>query len=260
MDMLIDTHIHLDYLPDPAAAIAVARRSGVGGWVVPGVAPRDWPKLLTLVSATPGAWAAPGVHPCSAADWRPEQARELARLAGASSTVAIGEVGLDGMNGPAREFQEAVFRQMIRIARETGRPLLVHARKATARLLQLLHEERAAEVGGIVHAYSGSIETARQLINLRFALGIGGVVTYPEALRLSEVVRRLPADWLVLETDAPDLAPVPHRGADNQPAWLKLVAERVAQLRGWDLAETARVTAANTRRVLHLKGQGEDES
>jgi TatD DNase family protein len=248
--MLIDTHIHLDALENLPEALAAARAGRIGHWVVPGIAPEGWPGLMAVVTATPGAWAAPGVHPQAAADWRPELAMELSRLAEEPRTVAIGEVGLDGQAGPDREIQEAVFRQMIGIARESGRPLLLHMRRATGRILELLRSERAFEVGGIAHAFSGSQETARQLIDLGFALGIGGVVTFPEARRLREAVLQAPAEGLVLETDAPDLAPHPHRGRTNRPEWLTLVAQQVAQLRGWTPDETARITSANARRIL----------
>jgi TatD DNase family protein len=147
---------------------------------------------------------------------------------------------------------------MIGIARDTGRPLLLHCRGTTGRLLGVLRSEGAAAVGGIAHAFSGSLETARQLIGLGFALGIGGVVTFPEARRLAEVVRTVPAEWLVLESDAPDLPPHPYRGHPNRPEWLALVAARVAELRGWTVAETARITTANARRVLHLPSGEED--
>ena len=257
--MLIDTHIHLDYLDGLPEALAAARAEGIAGWVVPGVTPEDWPRLMATVAATPGAWAAPGVHPQAAARWRPELRGELQQLAAEPRTVALGEVGLDGQAGPAAAVQEAVLRQMIGIARATGKPLLLHSRRATGRLLNLLRSERAAEVGGIAHAFSGSLETARQLIELGFALGIGGVVTFPDARRLAEIVRHVPAEWLVLETDAPDLPPHPHRGQTNRPEWLTLVAARVAELRGWTSAETASVTTANARRILQLP-QGEEDT
>ena len=256
--MLIDTHIHLDYLENMPEAVAMARACGIGGWVVPGVEPARWPQLLATVVATPGAWAAPGVHPQAAGNWQPELAGELHQLAADPLTVAIGEVGLDRKAGPALAIQEEVFRQMIRIARATGKPLLLHCRGATGHLFDVLRSERAAEVGGIAHAFSGSLETARQFIALGFALGIGGVATFPEARRLHEVVRSVPAEWLVLETDAPDLPPHPHRGGANRPEWLTLVAIRVAALRGWTMAETALITAANTRRVLRLPLPEED--
>lgn len=250
--MLFDTHIHLDYLDGRHQTLDLARASGISGWVTPGVAPGDWAKLMAAVDAVPGAWAAPGVHPRVADQWRPELAGDLLRLAEHPRTVAIGEVGLDRQTGLPPDVQEAVFRQMIGIARESGRPLLLHMRRATGRMLELLHAERASEVGGIAHAFSGSGDTARQLIDLGFALGIGGVATYPEARRLAEVVREVPAEWLVLETDAPDLAPAPHRGEKNRPEWLTLIADRVAQLRGWTPTETARITTVNARRVLRL--------
>jgi TatD DNase family protein len=127
-------------------------------------------------------------------------------------------------------------------------------------LLEVLRSERAAQVGGIAHAFSGSLETARHFIDLGFALGIGGVATFPAARRLHEVVRSVPAEWLVLETDAPDLPPHPHRGEANRPEWLALVAARVAALRGWTADETARITSANARRVLQLPAGGESAS
>lgn len=250
--MLIDTHIHLDCLAGLPQTLSEARRHGIDTWVVPGVAPERWPQLMTAVAATAGAWAAPGVHPQAAARWRPELAGALLHLAAQPQVVAIGEVGLDGMAGPDPSTQEAVFRQMIGIARDSGRPLLLHMRRATGRMLDLLRSERAETVGGIAHAFSGSLETARQLIDLGFALGIGGVVTFPDAQRLAGIVRTVPAEWLVLETDAPDLAPHPHRGMDNRPEWLALVAGRVAELRNWSLDETAGITARNARRILKL--------
>lgn len=257
--MLFDTHIHLDYLAGQPETLAAARTRGVGQWLVPGVVPRHWTRLMATVAAVPGAWAAPGVHPQAAADWRPELAGELLRLAADERTVAIGEVGLDGQVGPDMANQELVFRRMIGVARETGRPLLLHMRRATGKVLEVLHSERAFEVGGIAHAYSGSLETAKVLIDLGFALGIGGVVTYPGS-RLAGVVATLPAEWLVLETDAPDLAPHPHRGEDNRPEWLALIAARVAQLRGWSLDETARITTDNARRVLRLPASEESDT
>jgi TatD DNase family protein len=250
--MLIDTHVHLDHLADVPQSLAAARGCGVSAWVVPGVLPEQWPRLMATVAATAGAWAAPGVHPQHADQWHPHLLAQLRRLSGDARTVALGEVGLDGLAGPALPLQCEVFRQMVRLARETARPLLLHCRRATAPLLDVLRSERADEVGGIAHAFSGSLETARQLIDLGFAIGLGGVVTFPAARRLAGVVAALPAEWLVLESDAPDLPPHPHRGAANRPEWLTLIAEAVAARRGWTLAETARITSANACRILHL--------
>lgn len=251
--MLIDTHIHLDFLADLPQALIPARTAGVAAWVVPGVLPEDWSRLLATVTTVPGAFAAPGIHPQHSDHWRPQaDADNLRRLLADPRCIAVGEVGLDGKSGPEGSIQEAVFRQMIRLAREAGRPLLLHMRRATGRVLEILHEERAREVGGIAHAYSGSLETAHTLIDLGFALGIGRVVTFPEANRMAQVVRSVPQEWLLLETDAPDLPPYPHLGEANRPEWLTLIAERLGNLRDWSLAETARITTANARRVLRL--------
>lgn len=250
--MLIDTHIHLDWLADPPAQVAAARAAGVGSWVVPGVAPAGWEQLLAMVAATPGAWAAPGIHPLEAAAWDEEAGVRLEALLAGPHCAALGEVGLDRQSQVPLADQETVLRRQIAIARNHGKPLLLHCRGATGRLLESLRDERAGALGGIAHAFSGSLEVARQLIDLGFALGIGGVATFPEAHRLHAVIRQVPGEWLVLESDAPDLAPHPHRGALNRPEWLPLVAARVAELRGWSSEETARITTLNARRVLRL--------
>lgn len=251
MTDLIDTHIHLNFLASPHAQLAEARQAGVGAWVVPGTTPRRWPELMAMVAANPGAWGAPGVHPMAAAEWRPEEhAPVLRRLADDPRLVAIGEVGLDRKAAVSPTLQEELFVAMIRLARELDRPLLLHARGGTDRLLELLRREEAQRIGGICHAFNGSLDTARALAELGFVLGIGGVVTFAGARRLPELVQQVPAEWLVLETDAPDLPPEPYRGSDNRAAWLPLVAARVAALRGWSLAETARITTDNACRAL----------
>jgi len=252
MPVWFDSHIHLDALPEPAAAVAEASRLGVAGFVAPAVAPDGWMDLLATVRACPGSRAALGVHPLAAAQWLPEHDPALLSLAAAAEVVAIGEVGLDRQAAADAATQERVLRSMVRLARRLDLPLLLHCRRATGRLLELLREEEAGAVGGIWHAFNGSLETARQAIDLGFALGLGGVLTFPEARRLAEVVQQVPADWLVLETDAPDLAPHPHRGESNRPAWLPLIGARLAELRGWTPAETAALTTANARRVLRL--------
>jgi TatD DNase family protein len=193
------------------------------------------------------------MHPLAAGEWCPECERELQQLLVEPEVVAIGEIGLDALlPSPSLEMQEQVFRAQLRLAIAAGRPVLIHCRQATERLLRILHAEGAERVGGIFHAFSGSLETALDGIRLGFAIGIGGTVTYTNARRLPEVVKKVPAEWLVLETDAPDLAPHPHRGETNRPAWLPLVARRVAELRGWSAAETAHITTENAKRILQI--------
>jgi len=247
-----DTHLHLDAFDDLNRALDDARTAGIDGWVVPGVSPDSWAKIIALAEGHPGVHAAPGIHPMSADRYRPADAAALRRLLAHPRAIAVGEVGLDRQADVPWLVQEEVFVEMIRLARETDKPLLVHARKSIERILEILLREGAAEIGGIFHAFSGSVETAQRIIDAGFVLGIGGVVTWSDARRLPEVVRALPATAMVLETDAPYLTPEPHRGESNRPAYLALVAERVAELRNWSVEETVRVTTENARRVLKL--------
>jgi TatD DNase family protein len=251
---LFDTHVHLDRPPLQAALgdeVRAAGAAGVQGFVVPGIAPADWSALVETVGRVPGALAAPGVHPLAAADWSGEVAKRLETLL--ERAVAVGEIGLDGaLATPDPSVQERAFRNQLRLAIAMRRPVLIHCRKAIGRVLDILRAEGAQRVGGIFHAFSGSVESAREAVRLNFAIGIGGSITYPNARRVPEVLRQVPEEWLVLETDAPDLAPAPHRGEVNRPAYLPLIAARVAALRGWSAAETAQLTTANALRILGL--------
>lgn len=251
-----DTHAHLDLPPlfqNLDAELCLARHQGVQGWLLPGVRRCGWAGLLDCAGRHPGLWAAPGLHPLAARDWSPAAGAELEGLLAADKVVAIGEIGLDAQPGlPAAEVQEAALRGQIRLALAARRPLLIHCRRAFGRLLEILRQEDAVRVGGILHGFSGSLEVAKEAIRLNFAIGIGGVLTRPGARRLPQVAAALPAEWLVLETDAPDMAPDPVRGQLNRPAYLPYVAAALANLRGWDLQETGRLTTANAQRVLGL--------
>jgi TatD DNase family protein len=248
----IDTHIHLDRLHALGPQLEEARNAGISAWVVPGVAPDHWPDLMATAERHAGVFAAPGIHPQAACSCQKSHLDELRRHLAHPRSVALGEVGIDRQIGIPQEIQEEVFIRMIHLALETDKPLLIHARRSTGRILELLHREGGGRLGGIFHAFSGSLETARKIIDLGFVLGIGGVLTFSNAHRLPEVVREVPAEALVLETDAPDLTPEPYRGRPNRPVYLGLIAERLASLRGWSLAETARITSENAQRILPL--------
>ncbi len=255
-DWLLDTHVHLDRPPlseNLQQETGQARQAGVGGFIVPGVRRADWLELLQVVRSIPGALAAPGLHPLAAHQWDGGAARELAAHLGDPAVVAVGEIGLDAIiDAPALDVQERALRGQLRLAVATGKPVLIHCRRATGRLLDILRDEGAERVGGIFHGFSGSRETALAAIGLGFAIGFGGPLTYPNARRAPEVLGILPEEWLVIETDAPDLSPHPRRGESNRPAFLPLIAARMAEIRGWTLVRTARVTTANARRVLKL--------
>jgi TatD DNase family protein len=253
MTELIDTHVHLDYLAAPLAAVEEARGAGVGRLLLPGVRREGWAGLCRLAATLPGVLAAPGLHPQAADEWDAAAAKELAALLNAGPVVAVGEIGLDRLlERPAAAQQELAFRGQLRLAVAAGLPVLIHCRRASDRLLRILREEGGERVGGILHAFSGSRETALAAIDLGFAIGFGGPLTWENARRGPELLQALPATAIVLETDAPDLPPQPHRGRENRPAWLPLIAARVAELRGWSLEETARITTANARRILRL--------
>jgi len=251
--MLFDTHIHLDLLTDLQQQVDLAKRHDIGQFLLPGVSPQDWPQMMQTAAAVSGVLVAPGVHPLAASEWNSETEEQLRVFLRSPESVAIGEIGLDRLAETSPERQEAVLREQLRIAIECELPVILHCRRATGRLLQILTEERADRVGGIFHAFTGSIETAREAVRLGFALGLGGQTTYPDRDRIAAMIRSLPAEWIVLETDAPDQAPHPHHGEANRPEWLCYVQQRLAALRGWSLDETAAITTSNARRVLHLQ-------
>jgi TatD DNase family protein len=253
---LFDTHVHLDAPPlvDDPGVIEAARRVGVGKFLVPGVSSDGWEGLLRLAGSN-GIRVAPGMHPQFAHEWGEGAAARLRGLTGHPAVAAIGEIGLDALIDTPRGEQERAFRGQLRIAAEAGLPVLIHCRKATERLMEILRGEDAEQVGGIFHAFSGSLETALAAIRCGFAIGFCGTLTYPNARRAPSVLKGIPPEWIVLETDAPDLAPHPYRGKDNHPAYLPLIAAKVAEIRGWSREEAARITTDNAMRVLKIGNQ-----
>lgn len=252
---LFDTHIHLDFWTQDTLAgeLEEARSAGVRQFLVPGVDRTRWPRLTACFERWENILIAPGLHPQAADEWNETAAEELENQCDSPKAVAIGEIGLDALiDRPGQGLQEAAFRSQLRVAVRLGLPVLIHCRKAFNRLFEILRQENAERVGGIFHAFSGSWETAQLAVSLGFGIGFGGPLTYPNARRGPEVLRRIPEEWIVLETDAPDLSPYPHRGKENRPAWLSLIAAKVGDLRAWNMEETARITTANARRILRI--------
>jgi len=248
---LIDTHCHLDLEPlfiRLPAIISAAHQAGVVQFVVPGVHPDAWERIATLACEQNGVLPAFGIHPMHA-DVADDH--NLSRLAVvASRGVALGEIGLDPSYPVSMGSQERAFREQLRLAVSLGLPLLIHCRRAFQKTLQILHEEGAHRVGGIMHAFSGSAEMAREFIKLGFAISISGMVTRDNSVRLPKLVRELPLEEMVLETDAPDLTPQRYRGLPNQPAYLVETLHAVARIKGVEAIVAAKLCHVRTLAAL----------
>lgn len=252
--MLFDSHCHLDdpqLLPRLGTIIPEAEAAGIAAFLVPGVAPQGWPGIHLLSRTYPQAVPAYGVHPMHAEKVNPSTLSELRRYAAKAS--AIGEIGLDYLlPSPGRQKQRQAFRAQLEIAAEAGLPVLLHCRKAFEDLLAILREAGIEETGGVMHSFSGSVETARSCLKLGLHISLSGTVTYSNARRPLEVAKMVPLARLLLETDAPDLAPEPHRGEVNVPAYIVETARRVAAIRGIPFEELARQTSDNAIRLFRL--------
>lgn len=250
----IDSHCHLDdprFDPDRAAVVERARAAGVQQIIVPATTAARWPAVRAACQAAAGIFPAYGLHPMFIDAHQPAHLVALEAELARGDAVAIGEAGLDFSTphwDPAA--QRRVFAQQVGLARETGLPLILHARKAVEEIIQTLR--RAGGVAAVVHSYSGSIEQARQLADLGVHVSLGGPLTHARAQRLKKLIAALP-DWqLLLETDAPDQPDAGIVGQRNEPARLPVIAREVAALRGQDLAAVAAMTSANCRRLFKL--------
>ena len=255
---LIDSHCHLDhdaFADDRAGVIARARAAGVGRLITVGAGGplASNRAAVAIADADPDIFAAVAVHPHDASQIGDDTWDELRRLWAHPKVVAVGETGLDYYyeHSPA-DVQQRALRRFIREAARAELPLVIHCRDAFPDLLHIFDEEDAAAVGGVIHCFSGTAAEADACLKLGFALSFSGIVTFKTADSLREVVRLTPPDRLLIETDAPFLAPTPHRGKRNEPAMVRRVAEEVARVTGRDLAAVAALTTANTERAFRL--------
>jgi TatD DNase family protein len=253
---LFDTHAHLHFPgfdDDRDAVLARARAAGVRRMLTIGTDAGTSRAALALAEREPDVWATVGVHPHDAGESDEAAQAEVERLATEPRVVAIGEIGLDFFrNLSPPDVQERVFRRHLALARRLEKPVVVHCRDAHAETLAILAEERAAEVGGIMHCFSGDVEIARRCLDLGLLISLAGPVTYPNARALPDVARFVPGDRLVIETDCPFLPPQGYRGKRNEPAYLVITAARVAELRGEPLESFARRASDNARRLLRV--------
>lgn len=252
--MLVDSHCHLDapeFDTDREAAIARARAAGVAQQVLPAVDAQGWPKLRAICAAQTGLYPAYGLHPMYLSSHRPQHLRELGEWIAREKPVAVGECGLDFfVEGLDAESQQLYFDGQLALARDFDLPLIVHARRAVDAVIASF--KRVGALRGVVHSFSGSPEQARQLWRLGFLIGIGGPATYPRANRLRGLVARMPLDYLLLETDAPDQPDAEIRGQRNEPARLPRICETIAQLRGESAQDVAAATTRNAQRLFDL--------
>jgi TatD DNase family protein len=253
---LIDTHAHLDmpeFEADLPQVIQRAQEAGVTTILTVGTDPTSCRRTLEIAEAYPNIFAIVGVHPHNAAEIGERDLIYLKDLARNAKVKAWGEIGLDfyrNLSPPA--IQEKRFRQQIQIGKKLGLPLVIHSRSATQETISILQEERAGEVGGVIHCFSGDEKTASQYLEMGFIISIPGVITFKKAQGLREVAKGLPLKEIIIETDAPFLAPVPHRGKRNEPAYVRFTAETIAQIRRQDISEVAAITTSNARRVFNL--------
>jgi|SRR5690606_29935407 TatD DNase family protein len=251
---LVDSHCHLDapeFDRDRAAVLDRARAAGVRQQVVPAVEAAEWPKLREVCRAADGLHPAYGLHPMYLAAHRPGHLEDLRGWIERERPVAVGECGLDYyVEGLDHAAQQACFDAQLRLAREFGLPVIVHARRAVDAVIASLR--RVGGLRGVVHSWSGSEEQAGQLWKLGFLLGIGGPVTYERARRLRRLVATMPLEYLLLETDAPDQPDAGIRGQRNEPARLAAVLDAVAALRRQPREDIARATTANAARLFGL--------
>lgn len=251
---LIDSHSHIDtdaFDTDRAAVIARAVAAGVGAQVVPAITAAGWQALHALCQRTPGLYPAYGLHPMYLAEHRRAHLDDLALLLERVPAVAVGECGLDHfVDGLDRDEQRHYFERQLVLAKASNLPVILHARRAFDEVAAGLR--RIGGLRGVVHSFSGSPEQAERFWHLGFCLGIGGPVTYPRAQRLRALVARMPIEFLLLETDAPDQPLHGHQGERNEPARLAEVLESVAQLRNQEPTEIAAATRANAERIFDL--------
>jgi len=256
--MLVDSHCHLNF-PELAANLPAIKQSmqdnHVGHALCISVTLPDFPQVLALAENNENFYASVGVHP-DYEDIEEPTVEELTRLANHPKVIAIGETGLDyfRLTGDL-EWQRTRFRNHIRAAISTGKPLIIHTRNAAEDTLRIMREENAQQVGGVMHCFTENLDVAEQAIALGFYISFSGIITFKNAATIKEVAKAVPLDRILVETDSPYLAPIPYRGKINQPSYVKHVAEEIARLRGISFEEVSAATTENFFRLFKHANQ-----
>jgi TatD DNase family protein len=253
---LIDTHVHLDIPPlaeDQSGAISRAEKAGVCQIITIGIDLASSKRNVELAKQFPQVYAAVGIHPHDVKGASNEAYKELLELAGISNVVAWGEIGLDFVKEYSpRDLQRKAFCHQIQLARQVDLPVIIHDRNAHAETVEILRKEASGTLRGVMHCFSGDVKVAKKVLDLGFFISVTGVVTFPKAKVVKEVVRYVPLERLLIETDSPFLSPVPYRGKPNEPARVVHVAEEIARIKEVPLEEVARCTSANARDLFRL--------
>jgi len=251
--IIFDTHAHYDdkaFDPDRDAVLSRLPEEGIGRIVDVSADEESLERVRAIAKSRPWIYAAYGIHPSECAQMDEVLLERVRSLLHTERAVAVGEIGLDyHWEEPERDVQKRWFREQLLLARQENLPVIIHSRDAAQDTLQILKEMNAQEIGGVIHCYSYSVEMAREFVKMGFYIGIGGALTFKNARKVKEVAAQIPMERIVLETDCPYMAPVPHRGERNWSPNLTYVAQALAQIRGTTAEETTDLTYTN---ALHL--------
>ena len=252
MPYLIDTHAHLDMVDDYDIAVENALKNGVKKIILPAVEEKDFHKIISISEKYDNVYFQLGVHPSEAKTWNDTVENVIRELSSHEKLVAIGEIGLDYYwDKTFVDIQKDVLIRQILLANELNLPIVIHDREAHKDCMEIVKEyNKNSEV--IFHCFSGSVEMMRECVKNAWYIALGGVVTFKNAVKMKDVAKEIPLEYLLLETDSPYLAPVPYRGKNNEPAFVKYVAEEIANLRGISFEEIADITTQNAERVFKI--------
>ncbi len=254
--MLFDSHAHLDdgrFENDIDDILKRAKENGVDYILNPGANLNTSIRAVNLAEKYDMIYAAVGVHPHDVKDMDKDTIEILRALSKREKVVAIGEIGLDFYyDHSPRDDQRRWFKEQIKLAKEVSLPIIIHDRDAHGEIFDILKENKAGDMGCVMHCYSGSVELAREYIKMGVYISLAGPVTFKNAKKTYEVAKEIPLEWLLVETDSPYLTPMPYRGKRNEPAYVRFVAEKIAEAKGVSLEEVARVTTSNTKKLFNI--------
>ena len=254
--MIFDSHAHYDdaqFDEDRMDVLSHLKDAGVAKVVNISNGWDDLLKTLELIKQVPFLYGTVGIHPCKVSELNDERMEQMRDFCSGDKIVAVGEIGLDyyWMSDP-KEVQKEWFIRQLRLVKEVNLPVVIHSRDASQDTFDIMKAEHAGTTGGVIHCYSGSVEMAREYVKMGYFLGIGGVVTFKNSKTLKKVAAEIPLEHIVIETDCPYLAPTPYRGKRNSSAYLPMVVEEIARLRGISPEEVERVTYENAMRLYSI--------